>query len=108
MKTQKFSPKRLYEQVFEQLKDEIRKGVYQKGDMLPSESELIKTMGSAALRCARPLQCLAEAGIIETRPGEGQRCCGGLEEHIGGNRTEGDHKGLSGGFCDGFQCQTAG
>ena len=71
MKTQKFSPKRLYEQVFEQLKDEIRKGVYQKGDMLPSESELIKTMGVSRVTVRQALQCLAEAGIIETRQGKG-------------------------------------
>ena len=37
--------KRLYEQVVERVRGMIEQGIYKKGDLLPSEKELMEMMG---------------------------------------------------------------
>ena len=49
----------------------IAQGVYQKGDLLPSEKELIEMMGVSRITVRKALQILSEAGVIETRKGKG-------------------------------------
>lgn len=61
----------LYEQVVEQIKTMIAQGVYHKGDMLPSEKELIQMTGVSRITVREALKTLAEVGIIETRKGKG-------------------------------------
>lgn len=62
---------KLYTQVLEQVKSMIAQGVYQKGDLLPSEKELIEMMGVSRITVRKALQILSEAGVIETRKGKG-------------------------------------
>lgn len=61
----------LYEQVVEQIKSMIAQGVYHKGDMLPSEKELIESTGVSRITVREALRQLSEAGVIETRRGKG-------------------------------------
>ena len=62
---------KLYTQVLEQVKSMIAQGVYKKGDLLPSEKELIEMMGVSRITVRKALQILSEAGVIETRKGKG-------------------------------------
>ena len=61
----------LYEQVVEQIKSMIVQGIYKKGDMLPSEKELIQMTGVSRITVREALRMLAEVGMIETRKGKG-------------------------------------
>lgn len=65
------SPTPLYEKVVEQLKLSIIQGVFQKGDLLPSELALAKEMGVSRITIREALRLLNEAGIIETIHGKG-------------------------------------
>ena len=49
----------------------IAQGTYQKGDMLPSEKELMEMMGVSRITVREALRLLSEAGVIETRKGKG-------------------------------------
>ena len=62
---------KLYTQVLEQVKSMIAQGVYKKGELLPSEKELIEMMGVSRITVRKALQILGEAGVIETRKGKG-------------------------------------
>ena len=78
---------KLYTQVLEQVKSMIAQGVYKKGDLLPSEKELIEMMGVSRITVRKALQILSEAGVIETRKGKGSFVAGKdlefvREEHL--------------------------
>lgn len=62
---------KLYEQVVEQIRNMIVQGVYKKGDLLPSEKELIDIMGVSRITVREALRLLNEAGLIETHKGKG-------------------------------------
>ncbi|OUN02487.1 transcriptional regulator [Flavonifractor sp. An92] len=62
---------KLYEQVLEQIKGMIARGTYQKGDLLPSEKELMNMMGVSRITVREALRLLSEAGVIETHKGKG-------------------------------------
>lgn len=66
-----FTPKKLYEQVFEQIKAQIRQGTYRQGDVLPSEKEFMEAMGVSRVTVRQALQLLSESGIIRTYKGKG-------------------------------------
>ena len=61
----------LYELLIEQIKGAIARGDYQKGDMLPSENELIQRTGVSRITVREALRVLSEAGVIEKRKGKG-------------------------------------
>lgn len=63
--------RKLYEQVVEQIKSMIAQGLYTKGDLLPSEKELIESTGVSRITVREALRQLSEAGVIETRRGKG-------------------------------------
>lgn len=63
--------KRLYEQVVERINDMITRGLYQKGDLLPSEKELMEMMGVSRITVREALRLLSEAGVIRTQKGKG-------------------------------------
>ncbi len=65
------NPTTLYEQVVEQIRSMIAEGVYRKGDMLPSEKELIAMTGVSRITVREALKTLAEVGMIETKKGKG-------------------------------------
>lgn len=62
---------KLYEQVVEQIKDMIIKGIYKRGELLPSEKELIEMTGVSRITVREALRLLNEAGVIETHKGKG-------------------------------------
>ena len=61
----------LYEQVARMILNSIADGIYRKGDMLPSEKDLIEMTGVSRITVREALKKLAEMGIIETRKGKG-------------------------------------
>lgn len=67
----KIVSQKLYEQVFESIKDMIRVGSFKQGDFLPSENELAEMMGVSRVTVRQALKQLSEAGIIQTRKGKG-------------------------------------
>lgn len=61
----------LYEQVMDQIKEMIVSGAYKKGDLLPSEKELMQMTGVSRITVREALKSLTEVGMIETRRGKG-------------------------------------
>ena len=60
---------KLYTQVLEQVKSMIAQGVYKKGDLLPSEKELIEMMGVSRIT-VRKAKVSAGAGFIVALTGD--------------------------------------
>ncbi len=65
------SGRKLYEQVLDQIQDMIAQGLYKKGDLLPTEKELMEQMGVSRITVREALRLLSEAGVISTRRGRG-------------------------------------
>ena len=61
----------LYEQVLEQIKMLIINGDYKKGDLLPSEKEIMDMTGVSRITVREALKILSETGIIQTHKGRG-------------------------------------
>ena len=59
------------EQVFEQLKDMLVKGVWKQGEKIPSENELAENFCVSRITVRQALQKLNVIGLIDTRLGEG-------------------------------------
>lgn len=70
---QKVKSVKLYEQVVGQLASLIERGVYKKGEFLPSEKELIETTGVSRVTIREALRILGDMGYIETMQGKGSR-----------------------------------
>ena len=69
-----FSPvknKKVYEEVIEQIKDMIYKGILNKGDKLPSERHMVEKLQVSRTSVREALRCLEIIGLIESRQGEG-------------------------------------
>ena len=71
MKDKKNIQTPLYMQVVKSIEDQIVAGVYQKGDLLPSEKELMDSMGVSRITVRKALSILSESGFIETSQGRG-------------------------------------
>ena len=65
----------LYMTVVEDLKDKIMKGIYQPGDMLKSESEMMKEYSVSRMTLRKSLSLLSNAGYIYSVPGKGHFVC---------------------------------
>lgn len=78
---------KLYEQVVEQIKNMIVQGIYQKGDLLPSEKELIEMTGVSRITVREALRLLNEAGVIETHKGKGSFVLVDGSELLGGDEA---------------------
>lgn len=63
--------KRLYEQVIECVQGMIEQGVYKKGDLLPSEKDLMEMVGVSRVTVREAMRILSEAGVIRTVKGKG-------------------------------------
>ena len=72
MEHQLIKPKRLYEQVIEQMENQYKLGHLKIGDMLPSERELTKELGVSRGTLRDAFRILESQGVIETRPGGGR------------------------------------
>ena len=79
----KIKSKKLFEQVVDQITGQIMQGAYRKGDMLPSETELIKMTGVSRITVREALRVLAEVGIIETKKGKGSYVLADAEDIAG-------------------------
>jgi DNA-binding FadR family transcriptional regulator len=64
-------PKRMYEQIAEQIEALIRSGAFSPGTRLPGERELAETIGVSRPSLREALIALETAGLIETRMGDG-------------------------------------
>lgn len=67
----KVRSQKLYEQVEEQIRNMVLNGVYGKGDLLPSEKELMELTGVSRITVREAIRVLAEVGIIKTIKGKG-------------------------------------
>jgi DNA-binding FadR family transcriptional regulator len=64
-------PKRMYEQIAEQIEALIRGGAFSPGTRLPGERELAESIGVSRPSLREALIALETAGLIETRMGDG-------------------------------------
>jgi GntR family transcriptional regulator/GntR family frlABCD operon transcriptional regulator len=69
MKPDKLSP--LYKKVTDDLRAQIEKGIYQKGELLPSENDLCKTYSTTRVTVRQALSGLTNLGYITRRHGKG-------------------------------------
>lgn len=61
----------LYEQVLRDMRAQIVSGAYKKGELLPSEKELIDRYGVSRITIRKALSILADMGLVETSQGKG-------------------------------------
>ena len=61
----------LYKQVVKELKGRIVSGIYKKGDLLPSEKELIEDFHVSRITIRKALSVLSDMGFIQTSQGRG-------------------------------------
>ncbi|MGM9532532.1 FadR/GntR family transcriptional regulator [Intestinibacter sp.] len=76
------SNKKVYEQVIEQIQNNIMEGIFKKGDKLPSERELSEKMGVSRTSIREALRVLETMGVIESRQGEGNFICSNVEKSL--------------------------
>ena len=76
------SNKKVYEQVIDQIQNNIMEGVFKKGDKLPSERELSEKMGVSRTSIREALRVLETMGVIESRQGEGNFICSNIEKSL--------------------------
>lgn len=67
----KIERKSVASQVYEQLKQNILKGVWKAGEQIPSENELVNLLGVSRISVREALKQLASIGLVEARHGEG-------------------------------------
>src|ERR1700716_2782818 len=60
-----------YQQILENIKNDILSGRYQLGQKLPSEAALVKRFGASRITVGRALRELRQAGLIQSRAGSG-------------------------------------
>jgi GntR family transcriptional repressor for pyruvate dehydrogenase complex len=80
-----FSPiknTKVYEQVIDQIKDMIDKGVLRKGDKLPSERVLVEQLNISRTSIREALRALEVIGLIECRQGEGNYIKASFEDNL--------------------------
>lgn len=80
----------LYEQVVKAIKDQIVSGVYKKGDLLPSEKELIDDLGVSRITVRKAMSILAEMGYIKTEKGRGSEVILDVEDMLSHNKFAGE------------------
>lgn len=80
----------LYEQVIKFIENKILSGVYKKGELLPSEKELIDALGVSRITVRKALSVLSNAGLIKTSRGRGSTVLFDASS-VGGNGTLADY-----------------
>jgi DNA-binding FadR family transcriptional regulator len=71
MPVQAIQPRRMYEQIAEQLEQLIRQREFRPGDRLPPERELAQQLGVSRPSVREAMIALETAGLIEVRTGSG-------------------------------------
>ena len=72
----------LYEQVVKTIQDQILTGRYKKGDLLPSETQMIESMNVSRITIRKALAILAETGLVETTKGRGSEVIFDMEDML--------------------------
>lgn len=67
-----FKPKRIYEEVAEEIRDWILTGKIKPGEKLPSEEELLKIFGISRASLREAFRLLESMGLVETILGRGR------------------------------------
>ncbi|KUK14156.1 MAG: FadR family transcriptional regulator [Synergistetes bacterium] len=67
-----FKPKRIYEEVAEEIRDWILKGQLKPGEKLPSEEELLRIFGVSRASLREAFRLLESMGLVETILGRGR------------------------------------
>ena len=70
----------LYVQLADTIREQIKTGEIQVGDMLPSENEMIKRYSVARLTVREALSILVNEGLLEKRHGKGTFCRAALNQ----------------------------
>ncbi|MCR4435735.1 MAG: GntR family transcriptional regulator [Eubacteriales bacterium] len=65
----------IYEQVVEDIRSKINKGILKPGEMIPSESSLCKEYNTTRMTVRKGLALLTEGGYIYSVPGKGSFVC---------------------------------
>jgi GntR family trehalose operon transcriptional repressor len=63
--------KRLYTDIYENIKNNIVKGIYKQGEKLPSENEFCTEFGTSRGTVRKALDMLAEQGLVNSLHGKG-------------------------------------
>jgi LacI family transcriptional regulator len=80
-----------YQAIADDLREQIRAGVYLPGAFLPTERELQETFGVSRSTVRRALSALADSGWAEVKPKRGVAACLGPAQELGGNVAFIDH-----------------
>ena len=67
----KISRNGVSDQVFRQLKDHVAKGVWQPGDKIPSENQLVSLFGVSRASIRMAIQRMITLGLMESKVGDG-------------------------------------
>ena len=73
---------RLYEQIVQQIKESILKGVLKPGDQLPAERELAQRFGVSRTAVREAVKALREKGLVEAYSGRGTFITDGTSQVI--------------------------
>lgn len=65
----------LYQKVYEDIRDKIKKGIYKIGDGLPWDEQLCEQYQTSKITISKALKMLAEDGYIKRVPGKGTFVC---------------------------------
>lgn len=80
-------PRPAFRQIADQLRDRILRGAPQPGDLLPSETELIKEFGASRSTVRHSIEVLKSEGLVETRQGRGPSCAWRIPTFVDWRRT---------------------
>ena len=69
--TRNSTPRTVYTQIFHKISEDIANGVYQKGDMIPTQNELAEAFGVSRVTVREAIKELCRRGILETIKGRG-------------------------------------
>ncbi|SHO48892.1 GntR family transcriptional regulator [Anaerocolumna xylanovorans] len=92
----------LYEEIYNEIYDAIRKGEYLKGDRIPSEKELAEKYHVSRITSKAALEKLSEQGYIRRLPGKGSFVTVPKEEEMAGSKNIPRRGRLIGVIMDGF------
>jgi GntR family transcriptional regulator len=85
MADMEFAPPK-YAQIVTELRRRIQNGTYRPGEMLPSESQLVREFASGRTTVVRALQILQHDGLIDREHGRGSYVKGVPSRVMGGSR----------------------
>lgn len=74
---------KLFEQITEQIEQQIFRGELQSGDRLPTERELAEQFRASRTAVREAMKILAQKGLLEMRPGRGTIVINGTSQALG-------------------------